>query len=132
MSGALNALFPAVAAFVSALAITPLVRAFARRIGAVAAPKADRWHSKPTAMMGGVAIFIAVQLALLLFVPLTKEVWVVMGASTALFLVGLVDDFLHLKPYQKLVGQLLGAAAVVRSEERRVGKECRSRWAPYQ
>src|SRR2546426_7426097 len=25
----------------------------------------------------------------------------------------------------------LAAAAVVRSEERRVGKECRSRWSPY-
>jgi UDP-GlcNAc:undecaprenyl-phosphate GlcNAc-1-phosphate transferase len=30
-----------------------------------------------------------------------------------LFAVGLIDDFLHLKPYQKLVGQLLGASAVV-------------------
>ena len=113
MSGAVQALIPALAAFASALAITPLVRAFARRIGAVAAPKADRWHSKPTAMMGGVAIFIAVQLTLLILVPLTRDVWVVMGASTALFLVGLIDDFVHLKPYQKLAGQLLGAAAVV-------------------
>src|SRR5688572_24800938 len=26
----------------------------------------------------------------------------------------------------------LGADIIVRSEERRVGKECRSRWAPYQ
>ena len=24
-----------------------------------------------------------------------------------------------------------GAAGVIRSEERRVGKECRSRWSPY-
>ena len=24
-----------------------------------------------------------------------------------------------------------GAAACIRSEERRVGKECRSRWSPY-
>ena len=27
--------------------------------------------------------------------------------------------------------ELEGAAAVLRSEERRVGKECRSRWSPY-
>ena len=25
----------------------------------------------------------------------------------------------------------MSAAAVIRSEERRVGKECRSRWSPY-
>nr|MDQ3282513.1 hypothetical protein [Acidobacteriota bacterium] len=30
-----------------------------------------------------------------------------------LFTVGLIDDFRHLKPYQKLIGQLLGASAVV-------------------
>ena len=31
----------------------------------------------------------------------------------------------------KLAPHLLGAIAVARSEERRVGKECRSRWSPY-
>src|SRR5215469_18827227 len=28
-------------------------------------------------------------------------------------------------------GTVIGAGAVIRSEERRVGKECRSRWSPY-
>ena len=28
-------------------------------------------------------------------------------------------------------GDVLGGAGVRRSEERRVGKECRSRWSPY-
>src|SRR6185436_15596831 len=46
-------------------------------------------------------------------VPHSPEMWVVIAASTALFLLGLVDDFFHLKPYQKLVGQLLSSAAVV-------------------
>src|SRR5256886_9278464 len=31
----------------------------------------------------------------------------------------------------KLIATVLAAAAVFRSEERRVGKECRSRWSPY-
>src|SRR6185503_17431140 len=39
--------------------------------------------------------------------------WVVIGAASFLFLVGLVDDWLHIKPYQKLIGQVIGAAAVV-------------------
>ena len=46
-------------------------------------------------------------------VPVPEEHIDVIAASTALFLVGLVDDFYTLKPYQKLAGQLLGAAAVV-------------------
>ena len=33
--------------------------------------------------------------------------------------------------YVQKVPKLLPAAAFVRSEERRVGKECRSRWSPY-
>jgi UDP-GlcNAc:undecaprenyl-phosphate GlcNAc-1-phosphate transferase len=106
-------LSPIVLAFVTAVAVTPLVRAFARKIGAVAAPKKDRWHQKPTAMMGGVAIFVATIVAMLALRPETRESWVVIGASSALFALGLIDDFLHLKPYQKLIGQLLAASAVV-------------------
>jgi UDP-GlcNAc:undecaprenyl-phosphate/decaprenyl-phosphate GlcNAc-1-phosphate transferase len=106
-------LLPALVALALALALTPLVRAFARRYGVIAKPRGDRWSKKPTAMMGGVAIYLSVLATFLLFVPHTREGWVVMGASTALFLVGLVDDFLHIKPYQKLIGQVLGASAVV-------------------
>ena len=106
-------LVPAAVSLALSLALTPLVRTLARRRGFVAKPKADRWHRKPTAMLGGVAIFLSVAAAYLLLVPHTREGWVVMCASAALFAVGLVDDFLHIKPYQKLIGQVLGATAVV-------------------
>src|SRR5919201_1074670 len=96
-----------------ALALTPLVRTAARRYGVVARPKSNGWHRQPTAMLGGVAIYAAVALTYLLFIPHTRAGWVVLGASTALFAVGLLDDFLHIKPYQKLIGQVLGASAVV-------------------
>ena len=43
------------ASFCLALILTPLVRALARRFGFVAVPKTDRWHKKPTAMLGGAA-----------------------------------------------------------------------------
>ncbi len=101
------------AAFVLALALTPLVRAAALRAGAVAAPKSDRWHRKPTAMLGGVAIFAAVIVPLGLLLPATRQSRIVMAAATALFVLGLADDFFRVKPYQKLIGQLVGAAALV-------------------
>ena len=101
------------AAFAAALALTPWIAAVARRAGAVAKPKTDRWHSRPTAMLGGVAIAAAVLGAMLLLLPLTREGTIVVAASGALFLVGLADDFLHIKPYQKLISQLLAAAAVI-------------------
>ena len=96
-----------------ALGLTPLVRAGARRIGMVARPRMDRWNKNPTAMLGGVGIWLAVLLSYLFFMPHTPRGWVVMFSSTFLFAVGLADDFLHAKPYQKLIGQVMGAAFVI-------------------
>ncbi len=105
------------ASFALALVMTPVVRTLARRWGAVARPKTDRWHKKPTAMLGGVAIWFSVTMVMavyLLFVPHeTPYGWVVVGASSFLFLVGLADDLFHAKPYQKLIGQVMGAAFVI-------------------
>lgn len=96
-----------------AAVLTPVVRRLARRWGFVAKPKTDRWHKRPTAMMGGVAIWLAVITTYLTLVPHTSAGWVVAGAASFLFLVGLIDDWLHIKPYQKLIGQVIGAAIVV-------------------
>jgi UDP-GlcNAc:undecaprenyl-phosphate GlcNAc-1-phosphate transferase len=105
--------------------LTPIVRALARRWGVIAKPKLDRWHKKPTAMLGGVAIFLTVAVvivAYLFFVPPRADeianhdrdyLWVVLGASAFLFVVGLADDLFHAKPYQKMIGQIMGAAFVI-------------------
>ena len=106
-------LLPPAVSFALALALTPVVRVLARRWGFVAKPKIDRWHKQPTAMMGGVAIWLAVVGTYLVLVPHTKQGWVVVGAASFLFFVGLIDDWLHVKPYQKLIGQVMGAAVVV-------------------
>jgi UDP-GlcNAc:undecaprenyl-phosphate GlcNAc-1-phosphate transferase len=106
-------LIPPAVAFVLALALTPVVRALARRWGFVAKPKVDRWHKNPTAMMGGVGIWLAVMGTYVALVPHTQQGWVVVGAASFLFLVGLIDDWLPVKPYQKLIGQVIGAAIVV-------------------
>ena len=108
-----NPLIVTITSFVTAVILTYLVRAFARRRGLVAKPKSDRWHKKPTAMYGGVAIFLTTILIYALFIPKTLDSIVVMSSSTLLFTVGLIDDFLNIKPYQKLIGQLIGAAIVV-------------------
>ncbi len=101
------------ASLVLALVLTPLVRAFARSYGIIAKPKTDRWHKKPTAMLGGVAIWLSVVLTVQFLIPTTTYSRVLLQASSLLFLVGLVDDLIHIKPYQKLIGQILGSAFVV-------------------
>jgi UDP-GlcNAc:undecaprenyl-phosphate GlcNAc-1-phosphate transferase len=98
---------------VLAVLLTYAVRAFAHRIGQVAKPKSDRWHKRPTAMLGGAGIFLATLIGYLVFVPKSSESLVIFGAASWLFVVGLIDDLLNVKPYQKLFGQLIGAIVVV-------------------
>ena len=105
--------FIATVGFLLSIVLTFFVRKFARAKGFVAKPKADRWHKKPTAMMGGVSIFLTTIIVYLAFVPKTPESWVVLGASSFLFLVGLIDDIRVIKPYQKLIGQIIGTAMVI-------------------
>ncbi|OHB70358.1 MAG: hypothetical protein A2V70_08420 [Planctomycetes bacterium RBG_13_63_9] len=101
--------------FLVATVLTRLVRAAARRFNVVAQPKTDRWHQRPTALLGGVAIFLTVAVMWTAFGPRTPQAIVVIAGSTFLFGVGLLDDFLHVKPYQKLIGQMMAAATVIYS-----------------
>jgi UDP-GlcNAc:undecaprenyl-phosphate GlcNAc-1-phosphate transferase len=103
----------AILSFASALVLTYGARAAARRLGFVAKPKPDRWHTRPTAMLGGTAIFAGTVAMYAVLVPHTAESVIVIAASSILFVVGLVDDLLHIKPYQKLIGQMIGASLVV-------------------
>ena len=113
MDFSLPTLLTVAASFLLALVLTPLVRALARRYGFIAVPKTDRWHKKPTAMLGGVVIWLTVLIIYFAFsLHSAYGKWILL-ASTFLFLVGLIDDLIHIKPYQKLIGQILGSAFVV-------------------
>src|SRR5438874_534043 len=108
-----NPIFVGLAAAILSIICTFAVRAVAVRYDLVARPKSDRWHKRPTAMLGGIAIFIATVAVYFLFVPLTHASLIVIGGSSFLFLLGLVDDLLSIRPYQKLIGQLIGAGILV-------------------
>lgn len=94
------------------IAATATVRWLARWLGVVAMPRADRWNRKPTALLGGVGIFVAFATGMLLFRPSVPGLWPLMGAATFLFLVGLADDILTLKPHVKLVMQVVAASVL--------------------
>lgn len=101
--------------FALSFGLTFAVRELARRYGFVAKPKSDRWHKRPTAMMGGVSIFLATAISYLVFIEQSRDLWIILIGSSFLFLVGLIDDILNIKPYQKLIGQLIGTAIIVGS-----------------
>ena len=51
--------------------------------------------------------------------------------AAAVPLVQVADCFYNIEKIEGLMRQASEKGVQIRSEERRVGKECRSRWSPY-
>ena len=96
-----------------AVLLTPAVRAVARRIGAVARPKDDRWHRRPTALLGGVAIWLAAVLSALVTGHIDSIAIQALLAGTSMFALGLADDFIDIDAGTKLMFQLLITCVVI-------------------
>ena len=101
------------ASLACALVLTPMIRALAARYGYVVPPKEDRWHQVPTARLGGVGIFLAYVLPLSFFLREHPALPVLVAGAGLAFLLGLLDDVVHLQPYSKLVGQIIAACVVI-------------------
>jgi UDP-GlcNAc:undecaprenyl-phosphate GlcNAc-1-phosphate transferase len=95
------------------LALTWVVRQMARHYGMMAYPRGDRWHNRPTALLGGIAIVAAFLLGLTLFLPEDLAVRRLVAGGILLFLVGLIDDLVQIKPYIKLAAQLVASSGLV-------------------
>jgi UDP-GlcNAc:undecaprenyl-phosphate GlcNAc-1-phosphate transferase len=105
-----------VIAFVAALALTPVSRQIARRFGVVDAPSARKVHSTPIPLMGGLAIYGAFIIAIVLFRGWAKSVSELTGiliSMTWLAFIGLLDDRMDLRPWVKFPAQGLAAIIVI-------------------
>jgi UDP-GlcNAc:undecaprenyl-phosphate GlcNAc-1-phosphate transferase len=112
------------------LALTPLVRRLAYRVGAVVMPHDRKVHERPTPTMGGLAIFLAVTLSVLacmlalkalrwgfprgmwqaLCTPETLGIFV---SSLMILALGAWDDLRELSPMTKLVGQVVAVLTMI-------------------
>ena len=98
-------LYPFLASFGAALVLVPVARAIAIQAGAVAQPKQDRWHQRPTALFGGVAIALAV-LGTVAYFDGIRSKPALLACGAVMFLFGLADDLLGVKPATKLIAQI--------------------------
>jgi UDP-GlcNAc:undecaprenyl-phosphate GlcNAc-1-phosphate transferase len=112
LSNAVYLLAPA-ASFLFTVLCVPLVRRLAIRCGYVAAPKKDRWHSKPTPTLGGVAFFAGFVGASLLLSPDLVSTLPFFIIVTLMFVVGIYDDLRRINPATKLIGQIISAATAI-------------------
>ncbi len=90
----------------------PLVRKLAFLIGAVDTPRERHAHTKPTATLGGLGIFLSFTIMFFLApidhshtIPLLVGVLVIVGT-------GVIDDIKELSPKLKLAGQIIASLCV--------------------
>jgi UDP-GlcNAc:undecaprenyl-phosphate GlcNAc-1-phosphate transferase len=104
-----------------ALMITPLVVRWAHRRDLLVQPTARKQHDHPVPQLGGLAIFLAVGLGLLVLVPLTDPIhgglWgrgsliALIAPTSVIVALGVWDDLRELPARFKLVCQLAVAGA---------------------
>src|SRR5690349_10654827 len=82
------------------------------RLGRMAHPREDRWHRRPVALLGGVAIGTTLFAGAAAF-GLITQVPVLLACALTVFLMGLTDDLINLKPSTKLVIQIAVASTLL-------------------
>lgn len=117
-------------ALAASLIGTPIARRLARQLGVLDRPSQRKVHLTPTPLLGGLAVYAAFWIAVLLvsrvevaapdvFLPATTRELVAIFAGTLVLLgMGFVDDaykhtFGGVPPRAKLAGQVLAAGAAV-------------------
>ncbi|MBX5469165.1 MAG: undecaprenyl/decaprenyl-phosphate alpha-N-acetylglucosaminyl 1-phosphate transferase [Thermoleophilaceae bacterium] len=89
--------------------MTPVAAAIAWRIGAIDEPRERGLHQFPTPRLGGLAVFLGVLAAALVFLPDTAETRGILIGAAVITLVGALDDLFELSADVKLAGQALAA-----------------------
>jgi len=114
VAAAAFAALPASLLTIWALRLTPAAR------HVVAAPRADRWHTRSTPLLGGSGIFAGMLVAAGIavaagVVPASWQLGGILGGCGILFSAGLIDDVYGLPPLAKIAAQGGAAALVIAS-----------------
>jgi len=105
-----------------ALALTPLVKKFAVRIGAMDTPNARKVHTRIMPRLGGLGIFLAFIITVAALLPFVSAWFTTRDMSfvsaflvggSIIVLIGALDDRFELSAKVKLLGQILAASVVV-------------------
>lgn len=110
----LRLLFAFVVAFLISYASTPIAKILAFRIGAVDVPKDNRrMHKKPTARIGGIAIFYGFIISILCFAKIDTALRGILIGCIVIVVLGIFDDIYSLNALFKFFVQIAAALIVV-------------------
>lgn len=106
-------LIPFLLSFSLSILLTPIVKKISILKGYIVKPREDRWNKNPTALFGGIAIFLSFVIPYVIFVKFDIGSLGIIVAGCLIFGLGIFDDIVHLKPYTKLLSQIIVAALLV-------------------
>jgi UDP-GlcNAc:undecaprenyl-phosphate GlcNAc-1-phosphate transferase len=102
-----------VLAFVASILLTPLVKKFAIRIGAVDRPNYRKVHARIMPRLGGLAIFGAFLTGYFVLRPEDPTAPFIILGALMIIITGVLDDMFEITAKAKLLGQLIAAGIVI-------------------
>jgi UDP-GlcNAc:undecaprenyl-phosphate GlcNAc-1-phosphate transferase len=109
-----NIIMPFIISVVISLFMTPIARKIAIKVGAIDIPKDERRvHKKPIPLMGGLAIYVSIVVASIIFLSVDKTLISIIVGGTIIFISGIIDDIKDLSPRGKLLFQILAAVILI-------------------
>lgn len=101
-------------AFIISFAATPIVKTFAKKVGAMDVPGEERRvHDHPIPRLGGLAIFLGFILSVLLFANINRQLQGILLGCVIIVATGAIDDIVSLNAWVKLLLQILAAVVAV-------------------
>ena len=102
--------------FLFALCWTPLMRKAALQLGIVDRPDGKlKTHGETVPYLGGIAVYTAFLFTLGILSDFGQETLGLLLSGSIALMVGLIDDFGIMSPYQKLLGETLAALVLIKS-----------------
>lgn len=108
--------FSLIISFLMTLYLVPVFSLIAKKLKIMDVPDGSiKLHKKPIPYLGGVAVYVGFLTTLALVFPFESQTTLFLIGVTLLLFIGLIDDLLRIKPYQKFFGQLVVAFCFLKS-----------------
>lgn len=109
----LNIFYSYILTVIFSVILTPIVSKIGDKTDIVAKENNRTIHHGRIARIGGIAIYISFMLASCIFLKADRQINAILLAGFIIFMTGLIDDMVDLKPKIKLLGQFIATSIVV-------------------
>ncbi|MCP4413217.1 MAG: undecaprenyl/decaprenyl-phosphate alpha-N-acetylglucosaminyl 1-phosphate transferase, partial [Gammaproteobacteria bacterium] len=106
-------LYALIISFLISYLCVPVVKRIALKLKAVDNPDARKVHKTPTALLGGVAVYVAFASTIIYTNSYSLELKGVAVGATIVFISGLIDDIVCLRARLKLIIQVIAVAIMI-------------------